>query len=166
MWPIPRGALRPRNDSTIAAAAVLNVLFLIWAYRIVHAAAREREIAADNAARERERFRVTLSSIGDAVIVADPSARVVFLNEVARKLTGWEGGTAVGQPLQSVFRIIAEDTRQPSESPVTKVLRDGVVVGLANHTLLIRKDGIEVPIDDSGAPVRAAGGAILTPARS
>jgi PAS domain S-box-containing protein len=144
-----------------AVAGVLNAAFLLWAYAIVRHVMAAREAAADAVAREKERFRVTLASIGDAVIVSDPAARIVFLNDVARKLTGWEKDTAIGRPLEEVFRIIAEDTRTPSESPVSMVLREGVVVGLANHTLLIRKDGTEIPIDDSGAPVRSTSGAIL-----
>src|SRR5436305_10480324 len=82
------------------------------------------------------------------------------MNRVAENLTGWEDGAA-GRPLGEVFRIVNEQTRQPVESPVTKVIREGGVVGLANHTALIARDGTEVPIDDSGAPIRNAGGAIV-----
>ena len=81
------------------------------------------------------------------------------MNPVAQAMTGWEDGAA-GRPLEEVFRIVNEQTRQPVESPVTKVIREGVVVGLANHTALIARDGSEVPIDDSGAPIRNAEGAI------
>ena len=99
-------------------------------------------------------MRVTLGSIGDAVITTDVDARVTSLNAVAESLTGWTQPDAVGQPLDSVFRIISEGTRRPVENPATKAVREGIVVGLANHTLLIRKDGIECPIDDSAAPIR------------
>ena len=98
--------------------------------------------------------RVTLASIGDAVITTDTEGRVTFLNPVAESLTGWTLEEAAGQPLDSVFRIINEETRQPVESPTVRALRDGVVVGLANHSLLIAKDGTERPIDDSAAPIR------------
>src|SRR5205814_9664639 len=75
-------------------------------------------------------------------------------------LTGWEPQEAAGQPLERIFRIINEETRQPVENPVTKVLREGVIIGLANHTLLIARDGREIPIDDSGAPIRGEEGTI------
>ncbi|MEX0712647.1 MAG: PAS domain-containing protein, partial [Pirellulales bacterium] len=80
--------------------------------------------------------RVALNSIGDAVIVSDALSRVVFMNPVAETLTGWSQAEAVGRPLPAVFRIINERTRQPVEDPVAKVLTSGVVLGLANHTLL------------------------------
>ena len=91
---------------------------------------------------EREqRWRVTLASIGDAVVTTDTQGRVAYLNAVAQSLTGWTDKEAEGQPLATVFRIINEQTRQPVEDPVGKVLREGVIVGLANHTVLIAKDG-------------------------
>jgi PAS domain S-box-containing protein len=98
--------------------------------------------------------RVTLASIGDAVITTDVEGRVTFLNSVAVSLTGWALEEAAGQPLDSVFRIINEKSRQPVESPTVRALREGVVVGLANHSLLVAKDGTERPIDDSAAPIR------------
>ena len=104
--------------------------------------------------------RVTLASIGDGVITTDTQGRVTFLNPVAESLTGWHLQEAAGQPLGSVFRIINEESRQPVESPTVRALRDGVVVGLANHRLLIAKDGTERPIDDSAAPIRNAKGEV------
>jgi PAS domain S-box-containing protein len=101
-----------------------------------------------------ERLRVTLASIGDAVVVTDARGHVTFLNAVAEGVTGWAMSEAEGRPLREVFRIINESTRAAVDSPVEKVLREGRIVGLANHTLLIRKDGREVPIDDSAAPIR------------
>jgi PAS domain S-box-containing protein len=98
--------------------------------------------------------RVTLASIGDAVIATDTEGRVTFLNPVAGSLTGWTLPEAVGQPLDSVFRIINEESRQPVESPTVRALRAGVPVGAANHSLLITKDGTERPIEDSVAPIR------------
>ena len=97
---------------------------------------------------------MTLHSIGDAVITTDLQGRVASMNAVAESLTGWGPADAVGKPLDTVFRIVSEGTRRPVESPATKALREGVVVGLANHTLLVRKDGSECPIDDSAAPIR------------
>ncbi len=108
--------------------------------------------------RQREWLRVTLASIGDAVISTDSTGRVTFMNPVAEKLTGWFIHGASGRPLSEVFNIINEHTRQPVESPVTRVLKEGMIVGLANHTILVRKDGTEVPIDDSGAPIKEADG--------
>jgi len=100
-----------------------------------------------------ERHSIILKAIGDAVIATDASGRVELLNQAAEKLTGWSEGEARGRQLDEVFRIISEETRSPVESPVTKVLKEGVVVGLANHTLLIGRDGSERPIADSGAPI-------------
>lgn len=120
--------------------------------------ALERKI--EELAQQRESFRVTLSSIGDGVITTDTEARITFLNPVAETMTGWEFREAIGQPLEKVFRIINEQTRQPAPNPVTKVLAEGVVVGLANHTALISRDGRETAIDDSAAPIRDARGNI------
>jgi PAS domain S-box-containing protein len=109
----------------------------------------ERELAA-----ERERLRITLASIGDAVISTDADGRIAFLNAVAEGLTGWPQAEAAGRPLPDVFRIVHERTRQPVENPALRALKDGVVVGLANHTVLVARDGSERPIDDSAAPMR------------
>ncbi|MBF0528201.1 MAG: PAS domain S-box protein [Deltaproteobacteria bacterium] len=107
------------------------------------------------------RHGVTLKSIGDAVITTDGQGRVELLNTVAESLTGWNSEEARGKPLETIFRIINEETRQPVVSPVEQVLRDGLVVGLANHTLLIAKDGAECPIADSASPIRDEQGAII-----
>jgi PAS domain S-box-containing protein len=114
---------------------------------------------AEEAVREsEERNRTTLRSLGDAVIATDGSGRLTQMNPVAETLTGWLEADARDQPLASVFRIVNEETRAPVESPVALVLRKGQVVGLANHTVLIAKDGKERPIADSGAPIRNAKG--------
>ena len=101
-----------------------------------------------------QRWATTLSSIGDAVIATDVEGRVTFMNAVAEGLTGWTLAEASTKPITGVFHIINERTRENVESPVEKVLREGIIVGLANHTILVRKDGTEVSIDDSGAPIR------------
>jgi len=101
-----------------------------------------------------ERHSVTLQSIGDAVIVTDARGLVELLNPVAEGLISWRQDEAAGRPLEEVFRIVNEETRGKVENPVAKVLREGVVVGLANHTILIARDGTERPIADSGAPIR------------
>jgi PAS domain S-box-containing protein len=101
-----------------------------------------------------ESLRVTLASIGDAVITTDTQGLVTFLNPMAERLTGWTQQEAAGQPLETVFRIINEESREAVASPAPRVLREGLIVGLANHTVLIAKDGLERPIDDSAAPLR------------
>ena len=106
------------------------------------------------------RHRITLQAIGDAVISTDAEGRVELMNPVAESLTGWQQEEARGKPLGDVFRIINETTRLPMEDPVTRVLKEGRVVGLANHTLLIAKDGREAPIADSGSLIRDQQGRI------
>lgn len=113
---------------------------------------------------QRKWFEVTLASIGDGVITADIDGKVTMLNPVAEELTGWKNADARGQPLARVFHIINEDTRAEVENPALRAITDGVTLGLANHTLLIAKDGREIAIDDSGAPIRSGGellGAVL-----
>jgi PAS domain S-box-containing protein len=107
-----------------------------------------------------EWLRVTLSSIGDAVITTDTQGAITFMNPVAEAVTGWHFGEAAGAALESVFRIVNEETRRTVESPAAKALREGLIVGLANHTLLISRDGTERPIDDSAAPIRNARGEV------
>lgn len=106
-------------------------------------------------------YQVTLSAIGDAVLTTDPEGRVTYMNPVAESLTGWVASEAQGQPLEDVFRIINEETRQVVEQPVRKVIETGLVRGMANHTLLISRDGTERPVDDSAAPVRDATGDLI-----
>lgn len=113
----------------------------------------ERAQAEKALAAEKESLAVTLRSIGDGVITSDTAGRVVLVNKVAETLTGWTQAEAVGKPFAEVFRIINEKTRQPCANPVEKVLATGQVVGLANHTVLIAKDGTERNIADSGAPI-------------
>ncbi len=110
-------------------------------------ASRERE------ARGRSALATTLRSIGDAVITTDGEGRVVFANPVAEELTGWTAAESTGRTLTEVFRLEDEATRHPAEDLAGRVLREGRVIGLANHTILISKDGREIPIDDSAAPI-------------
>ena len=146
---------------------LLNLGILAWAYRRITEASHDRDVALHEARarslelqRQKELLSVTLSSIGDCVVVTDNEGRITFMNPVAEEVTGWRLSEAIGRPTTEVFRILNEHTRAPVESPVDKVLREGVIVGLANHTLLIRKDGSEIPIDDSGAPIRDGQGGI------
>ena len=108
--------------------------------------------------RGKEMLEVTLKSIGDAVIVTDVAGLVTFLNPVAERLTGWPMADARHQPFERIFHIVNEHTGAPVDHPVARVLETGGIVELANHTILITRDGRRVPIDDSGAPVRLANG--------
>ncbi len=102
-----------------------------------------------------------LKSIGDAVVVTDAEGNIQFINDVAQFLTGWKHEDAIGKSLADIFNIVNEKTRKKVEDPVTKVIRKGKIVGLANHTILISKDGTEIPIDDSGAPIKDEKGNII-----
>src|SRR5262249_40536448 len=111
----------------------------------------ERKWAEEALRQQREGLRVTLASLGDAGITTDTQGRVTFLNPVAQALTGWGQAEAEGQTLEAVFPILHERTLSPVENPVAKVIREGVIVGLGNHTVLLARDGSERPIDDSAA---------------
>jgi PAS domain S-box-containing protein len=121
----------------------------------------QRRQAEKQVRQHQEWLRVTLASIGDAVITTDTQGRVTLLNGVAQELTGWTQLEAEGQPLETVFQIVNEETRQAVENPVAKVLSEGVIVGLANHAVLIARDGSERPIDDSAAPILDSAGKLL-----
>ncbi len=110
---------------------------------------------------QREWLRVTLTSIGDAVITCDTDGLVTFLNPVAEALTGWSIEEARERPIGEVFRLINEQTRQPSEGTVALVLREGRAKALANHTALVTRDGREIPIEDSAAPIMDADGRVI-----
>ena len=116
---------------------------------------------ADDIYASEQRLRITLSSIGDGVIVCSVDGKVEMLNLIAEELTGWSNAEARNVPLEQVFRIVNESTRLPVENPVAKVKRLNRVVGLANHTVLIRKNGDERNIDDSGAPIRDQDGTLV-----
>ncbi|MHA1797105.1 MAG: PAS domain-containing protein, partial [Candidatus Helarchaeota archaeon] len=106
-------------------------------------------------------FSTTLNSIGDAVIATDRTGQIQFLNPIAEDLTGWSKEESVGKDLSEIFNIINEETRKPVENPVLRVIREGRVVGLANHTILINKNGKEIFISDSGAPIKNEKGEII-----
>ena len=144
----PRGTFGLSLLSNVVglAAYLFTCAFIIGLGEAARAANRR-------ANEQRELLRVTLASIGDAVITTDVQGRVTYLNAVGEALTGWPQRDAAGKRLQRVFNIVNEDTRLEVENPAAKALREGVVVGLANHTILIRKDGAEHPIDDSAAPI-------------
>ncbi len=120
-----------------------------------------RQRAEEELVRAKEWLRVTLASIGDAVITTDTEGRITLLNPVAELLTGWAQQDAQGEPLERVFQIINEHSRHPVENPALRSLREGKVVGLANHTILIAKNGTERAIDDSAAPIKDEQGQII-----
>jgi PAS domain S-box-containing protein len=132
-----------RTSVIVSALAILLVIALVYVFRRDSVRVRASE----------NRLAITLRSIGDAVIATDDHGVVTMANPVAEKLTGWPQADAAGKPLDEIFRIVNEDTRETVESPVTKVLREGGIVGLANHTVLIRRDQGETAIEDSGAPI-------------
>jgi PAS domain S-box-containing protein len=127
--------------------------------RIIGASKIARDVTEYNRAKRalhdsQERWRITLESISDAVIVTDTKASVTFANAAAFDLLGRPKAAVMGRPLVDVFHIVNAETRKPVHSPVDRVLLEGVVVGLANHTVLLRPDGSELSIDDSAAPIR------------
>lgn len=142
-WPIFDSAAPIRDDLDRVKGVVMVFTEITEQRRAERALSAEKELLA-----------VTLRSIGDAVIVTDKDGNVLSMNRVAEALTGWTQEEASGQPLSSVFRIVEEKSRLPVDDPVAKVLETGLVVGLANHTILIAKDGTECFIADSGAPIR------------
>ena len=130
----------------------------------------ERELLASKEALERKTeelqqqrawFEVTLSSIGDAVITTDVQSKVTYLNPVAESMIGWTSAQARGEPLERVFRIVNEYTRQTVANPIGRALQTGNIVGLANHTALIDKNGRVIPIEDSAAPIRDTQGKVI-----
>jgi PAS domain S-box-containing protein len=130
------------------------VLLLVWVLSMHRRERAIRDQADEAVRRERAWLSTTLASIGDAVIATDPQGQVRFLNPIAQTLIGWTQAEAVGRPLEDVFQIINEQTRRPVIHPVDRVIREGVIVGLANHTILIARDGTETPIEDSAAPIK------------
>ena len=158
-----REATRANSLSLITVGSCLGILlFLLFRTgKAMDKVVSDRERLADAAEEARQQLQTTLMSIGDAVIVTNASGNVAFMNPIAEKLTGWISDEARGTPLDQVFRIVNEYSRETVESPVKKVLRDGIAVGLANHTVLLTCDGRELAIDDSGAPIRDQKGHVL-----
>ncbi|HET9012758.1 MAG TPA: PAS domain S-box protein, partial [Gemmatimonadaceae bacterium] len=154
LTPADGGTRVDEVGGVLGIAAFLFTSALILGFGEV---ARVAQVAAHDRS---ETLRVTLHSIGDAVITTDTRGHITSLNAVAESLTGWAYADAAGQPLDAVFRIVNESTRLPVDNPAAKALQAGTVVGLANHTVLIRRDGVEHPIDDSAAPIRDAEGEV------
>lgn len=140
----------PIRDEAGGIVGVASATVDLTARKLAEEALHERE----------ERLAVTLRSIGDAVIVTDEDAKVLMVNGAAEMLTGWPAEEAIGRLLSDIFVITNEDTRAVPPNPVERVLREGHVVGLANHTVLVSRDGGERPIADSGAPIRDRDGKV------
>ena len=151
--------VRRRKDGSFVEVSVAIAPIVDAGGQIIGAVKVAREITEQRS--DQERLSVTLASIGDAVISTDAQGCVVFMNTVAEQLTGWVGREAMGRPLIDIFEIVNETTRARVESPVARVLREGVTVGLANHTILIARDGTERPIDDSAAPIVNRAGELI-----
>jgi len=161
-----------KNDESVVTTKEGDIRTLLVSREIIHIKDKpfllamglditERKRAEEELKKSELLFRTTLYSIGDGVITTDNTGRVQRMNEIAEGLTGWKESEAVGRKLDEVFRIINEDTQLKVDDPVAKVLKDGLIVGLANHTLLISKDGRETPIADSGAPIKNEAGEII-----
>lgn len=153
-----------KEGVVIGFTIFLIVIFsvgLMWIYQY-----RQRNLYRQLFIKERElseyhkEFKTILYSIGDGVITLDKEGKIKQMNNVAEELTGWKESEAIGEPIEAIFKIVNGISRKAVENPVKRVLREGVIVGLANHTLLISKDGKEIPIADSGAPIRDEGGEI------
>jgi PAS domain S-box-containing protein len=171
------GGLRPGLLATLASGATASYLFLApvlqtrgprWGDAIglllfgaigwlMSDLSSRLQGAKNECLVETERLRTTLRSIGDGVIVTDAHGRVTSLNSVAERLTGWTTADAVGRDLPQVFRIVNEETREDVENPALQALRQGTVVSLSNHTVLVSKQGDERPIDDCASPIRIGG---------
>jgi PAS domain S-box-containing protein len=146
------------EEKLLRSVALQNATSILLARQ---RAEQELQEAREALQRQSEWLRITLSSIGDGVICTDAEGRVTFLNDVSERLTGWTQAEATGHPLTEVFHIVNQSTRQTVENPALRALREGKIVGLANHTLLVARDGTERPIDDSAAPMRDGSGATV-----
>ncbi len=146
---------------SILLPAIIGVVLVCIVFYLSRRNLLVRQRAAEVLAEQRERLRTTLASIGDAVISTDTDGRITNMNAVAESLTGWKKEEATGRQLDAVFRIVNEETRQPVHNPATKAMKEGVIVGRANHTILIAKGGTELPIDDSAAPIRCEKGEVV-----
>jgi PAS domain S-box-containing protein len=152
------------SDPTAPAQLFIFMLAGVLISLLAESLHRSRRRTEESEAKEREqreRLRVTLESIGDAVIATDATGQVTFMNHVAETLTAWQYDEASDKPLEEVFHILNEQTREGVENPALRAMRDGVIIGLANHSVLVAKDGREIPIDDSGAPIKDAGGELM-----
>ncbi len=141
---------------TALITTIVGLSLVATVFWIVRDSRKKTENASAILFAERERLQVTLASIGDGVIVCDQDCKVTYLNPVSERLTGWSSNDAQGQAIATVFRIVTEAGMSTVENPAARAVREGSIVGLANHTLLISRSRTEVPIDDSASPIRDA----------
>jgi PAS domain S-box-containing protein len=151
----------PFNWPEAGVEVVLVALIATLSIYLLNRSERGRRKAGDALTGEKERLAVTLRSIGDGVIATDVEGNITIVNDAAEELSGWTQIEAMGKPLSQVFHIINEKTRQRCENPAEKVLETGGVIGLANHTVLVARDGTERIVADSGAPIRDEGGNVI-----
>ena len=144
----------------LSGAGIL-VLVLLAGARAIQRAIDLRTLAEAAERNQRQLLQVTLASIGDGVIATDLNGRVTLINPVSARVTGWPAQEAVGQPLETVFPIVHEGTGNPMENPARRAMREGNIVGLANHTILIARDGRRIPLDDAGSPIIDDSGRVL-----
>jgi PAS domain S-box-containing protein len=153
---IRKNNLSKSRENTViifSSGLILSLFFLVFVFYLLNKEIKQRAEAEREADEGRKWFSTTLTSIGDAVITTDSKGLITFMNNVAEKLTGWNYNEANGRYIEDVFNIVREADRNRVENPIKKVLAEGNIVGLTNHTILIRKDGSEIYIDDSGAPI-------------
>lgn len=163
--PIPYWTTKRVAAISALTFVIMAILMLLWRHKSLQRLNSRLVESMEDLKRTQEsllkserRLSITLDSIGDAVIATDSRGHVTRMNSVSETLTGWKQSDAFGRPLNEVFYIISAITRKPAESPVEKVLSEGKIVGLANHTALISKDGTEYQIADSAAPIRESEG--------
>ena len=154
------GFTRPNDAIRLGVFVALSAV-IAGLVELLRSGVTQLQVAQIKIAEQGEQHRVTLTSIGDAVISVDIQEKVQFMNRIAESLTGWRLEEAGGERLDEVFRIISELTRKPLVSPVSRALRSGAVVNLENHALLLEKDGTERSIDDSASPIRDTSGNVI-----
>jgi PAS domain S-box-containing protein len=157
-------ASRTQSDNflIVVLAGCSGLVLLLWRLGwAVDTVVREREDFAEKIEESRQLLETTLASIGDAVIMTDSRGDIRFMNPVAERLTGWLVGDAGKKPLNEIFQVLDETTRKVVDNPFRAVLRKDVGEGLAEHTILVSKDGAELSIEDSSAPIRDAAGKVL-----
>ena len=144
-----------------AGVTIVSLVLLVFFYIVIVRSIEERRRSAEAIQKREEWLSTTLRSIGDAVIATDAKGAILFMNSVAEQLTGWTQLDVAGKDASEVFAIINETTRDTVVSPISQVIRENRIVGLANHTLLVARDGTEKFIDDSGAPIHDAAGQMI-----
>lgn len=150
-----------RTTALFTLTTSAGLLLILGASLLDRREQATRAKASEEIRRSEAWLSTTVTSIGDGLIATDELGQIRFLNPIAEVLTGWSSREAVDKSMSSIFRIINETTRQPVENPIEKVLEGGVIVGLANHTVLIARDGTEIPIEDSAAPIKDERGVVV-----